>query len=525
MANVTDGIIRLLKTISDGENISEYVNSIVRENIIYRDEPVPYAQHRASERIPDMPARYDKMKKIAKRYRTQYYSMEQIFFEQGKFMEDFEDDFQYDGKFERYFPTYEMMNDAQLRGYFSWRTKVRKGIIEPTSLSFAFVYIYELINRIGVKDAEDGFYKLKAFSDEYGQIDQQINRYMNVWLRDYIVYYDLNRSFTDFLPSNDIESAAGLLFDAVYGEVSQDALFKAIMLCSSYNIGKSRFYKEYPDDFADVACGVFLRLSEYHEKYRKTSFCEKLFGRHVEYWYDMFGTAVFFQQEKQRSREYIVNDICKYSCKKGQWTVERLAFGCEKSRRLGSIMKMTDCLMRTKYGFSHELKQEELTKKELSVIEKEIERVFVKKQKHDKKNAVSEVVIDFSKLSGIRQASDITRDKLLIDPELYDDLASEADVPDIPERMETPEADAVYEKTYTEDHSLLSRAECEFIKRLLYGGDFLEPLRSSGVMLSVAVDSINEKLFDTFGDIVIELAESTPVLIEDYIDVLKGIVG
>ena len=34
-------------------------------------------------------------------------------------MEDFEDDFDYRGEFVRYFPTYQAMNDAQLRGYFS----------------------------------------------------------------------------------------------------------------------------------------------------------------------------------------------------------------------------------------------------------------------------------------------------------------------------------------------------------------------------------------------------------------------
>ena len=58
-----------------------------------------------------------------------------IFCKQGKFMEDFEDDFDYRGEFVRYFPTYQAMNDAQLRGYFSWRTRIRRGEINRTSLS------------------------------------------------------------------------------------------------------------------------------------------------------------------------------------------------------------------------------------------------------------------------------------------------------------------------------------------------------------------------------------------------------
>ena len=56
-----------------------------------------------------------------------------------KGMEDFEDDFDYHGTFIRYFPNYQAMNDLQLRGYFSWRTKVRRGEVGRTSLSFAFV--------------------------------------------------------------------------------------------------------------------------------------------------------------------------------------------------------------------------------------------------------------------------------------------------------------------------------------------------------------------------------------------------
>lgn len=82
-------------------------------------------------------------------------------------MEDYEDDYVYSGDFNCYYPTYRAMNTNQLRGYFLWRTKVRRGDIQKTFLSFAFVYIYELLHLVGVSSAEEGFQKLSDFARLY----------------------------------------------------------------------------------------------------------------------------------------------------------------------------------------------------------------------------------------------------------------------------------------------------------------------------------------------------------------------
>ena len=44
-------------------------------------------------------------------------------------------------------------------------------------------------------------------------------------------------------------------------------------------------------------------------------------------------------------------------------------------------------------------------------------------------------------------------------------------------------------------------------------------------MPSILADSINEKLFDFFGDTVIDMSTDVPELIEDYIDELQGFVS
>ena len=58
-------------------------------------------------------------------------SRESIFIKQGKLLAGYEDDYVYDRQVLRYFPTYQSLTDPELRGYFSWRTKLRRGIWCP----------------------------------------------------------------------------------------------------------------------------------------------------------------------------------------------------------------------------------------------------------------------------------------------------------------------------------------------------------------------------------------------------------
>lgn len=49
------------------------------------------------------------------------------------------------------------------RMYFSWRTKIRKGIFENVEYYYQDIYINELLNKIGCKDAKDAIDKLFGF--------------------------------------------------------------------------------------------------------------------------------------------------------------------------------------------------------------------------------------------------------------------------------------------------------------------------------------------------------------------------
>lgn len=99
----------------------------------------------------------------------------------------------------------------------------------------------------------------------------------------------------------------------------------------------------------------------------------------------------------------------------------------------------------------------------------------------------------------------MTQDKLIVEEEAVEgepDPAPEVAVPE-GETAQTP----------------LSQEEYRLLQCLLYGRDY-GWVRASGLMLSVLVDSINEKLFDEFADSVLTL-DNGPELIEDYIQDLK----
>ena len=120
--------------------------------------------------------RFNQMRDIARKNQYLYYENSRfydrkirqenarIFYEQGMFMKDFEDHYEKEVPFSSYFPSYQAMGYDQLRTYFTWRTRVRQGEIRETSLSYAFLYLYELLNQIGVSDPRDGLEKLSGGS-------------------------------------------------------------------------------------------------------------------------------------------------------------------------------------------------------------------------------------------------------------------------------------------------------------------------------------------------------------------------
>lgn len=553
-------------------------------NETYADEPILKTGRQMQNFLPDQ---YRKMREISrwqddpKGGAGRWLSEAELFYRQGLLMADFEDDCPYNGTFKSFFPTYNAMSDRQLRGYFTWRAQVRRGTVEETSTSFAFLYLYELICGIGVDNPLDGFNKIKAFWDVYRAFEPGIDRFARVWLQDYAVFHGLDpkllRDSKTVMFDNaliELRRAARDLVPAPSGqtpkrrkiseptlplppdEAREERLMAAINALSTYNLSSSRLDRSHHRDLRHVACAVYVRMARYYDTHRKTGIVASLFGEETAMPYTMFASAVFFAPERHEDCEYRLDPIHIYRCQNGFWECMRIHGSRQKSSKLGEMMRACDQRLRLALDPAHPLKEEKVPKYLAKIIDDEI----VAWLSWDAAHQPVKIDIDLSQLGHIRSAAAQTREALLIDEEREDGASAEAEAADSGQPEAEPVADAMVEAVAaaagrdesdgptisTEQFGVVApllaptpafaaAAPADAANELAPAADaYLRALlehnavqAESAVVQSeqsedMLVDTINEALFDLVGDTVIEFSAAGPQIIEDYEADVRG---
>ena len=555
-------------------------------NEVYADEPILKTGRQMQNFLPDQ---YRKMREISrwqddpKGGAGRWLSEAELFYRQGLLMADFEDDCPYNGTFKSYFPTYNAMSDRQLRGYFTWRAQVRRGNIEETSTSFAFLYLYELICGIGVDNPLDGHDKIRAFWDAYRAFEPGIDRFARVWLQDYAVFHgldpkllrdsktvmfdnaliELRRAARDLAPASVPSGQAPKrrktsepTLPLPPDEAREERLMAAINALSTYNLNNSRLNHSHHRDLRHVACAVYVRMARYYDTHRKTGIVASLFGEETAMPYTMFASAVFFAPERHEDCEYRLDPIHIYRCQNGFWECMRIHGSRQKSSKLGEMMRACDQRLRLALDPAHPLKEEKVPKYLAKIIDDEI----VAWLSWDAAHQPVKIDIDLSQLGHIRSAAAQTREALLIDEEREDDALEDAEEVDSGQPEAEPAANMVAEPVATairQDEadeptipteqfgvvapllapaptpvtaapaditSVLAPAAEDYLRALLeqnaaQAASAVEKSEQSEDML---VDSINETLFDLVGDTVIEFGAAGPQIIEDYEADVRG---
>lgn len=555
-------------------------------NEVYADEPILKTGRQMQNFLPDQ---YRKMREISrwqddpKGGAGRWLSEAELFYRQGLLMADFEDDCPYNGTFKSYFPTYNAMSDRQLRGYFTWRAQVRRGTVEETSTSFAFLYLYELICGIGVDDPLDGFKKIKAFWDAYRAFEPGIDRFARVWLQDYAVFHGLDPELLRDSKTVAFDNALIELRRAARGlapapapsdlpparrktseptlplppdEAGEERLMTAINALSTYNLNNSRLDRSHHRDLRHVACAVYVRMARYYDTHRKTGIVASLFGEETAMPYTMFASAVFFAPERHEDCEYRLDPIHIYRCQNGFWECMRIHSSRQKSSKLGEMMRACDQRLRLALDPTHPLKEEKVPKYLAKIIDDEI----VAWLSWDAAHQPVKIDIDLSQLGHIRSAAAQTREALLIDEEREDDVSMEAEATLIEQpntesapsmtagpcematRQDEPDEPTVSTEEFgvvapllvsvpapvtpasAEAANKLAPAADAFLRALLERNTAQATLAAaqSGKSEDMLVDSINEALFDLVGDTVIEFGSAGPQIIEDYEADVRG---
>ncbi len=545
---------------------------------VYADERIAPRPDPPEEKVPAAIRSIRTLEDDLPSYRQ---SRELIFIKQARLMERYEDDQPYSREVVRYYPTYQSLNNAELRGYFTWRTQLRKGDLQKTSLSFAFLYMYELINQIGCSDPLDGFRRLQAFRETYGALDDRIFRYMDTWLRDYVIYYDLDRSLLPEKAENETDHALLILMDLETS--SEQEILDAFLCLSSYPLDRSRFYKLHAEEFSSVLCRVLKKISDHYGQTPGHSWMEDYFGSTLTIPVRLFPSAVFYGDADKRSFDYAVNPLRIYHDRGGRWSFTYFDVSRMQKNKAGNLLRTIDALMREDLGFKHPIKPGLEIRWVLDLIHEQI----AAEQETERLANRKELKLDLSVLDDIRRDAAYTRDRLITQDEQdeQDEVTQGAFMPDhqvppaipasesapgaagnltsestpgTPEKPDSGSA-SVSPKTVASGPapgpadkpafesaqdaadipacgsapgaadmpasdagragSLLDENELHYLNCLLDGSD-LSWVRQQGLLPSILADSINEKLFDLFADTVLD----EDGVIPDYLDELKEMI-
>lgn len=472
-----------------------------------------------------------------------------LFYEQAKFMADFEDAYDGNAPFSMYYPDYQSMSHEQLRTYFTWRSGVRRGEVRETSFSYVFLYLYELINNIGVQSCEEGLQKLLSFWEAYRPLEQKLDRYLAEWVRDYYITNDFPCSFDALVR----ESA---LLQAFYQPEGEGGFFERYAPYSAYPYQKSIFWTA---DTEPVLRACFNRVMESVTALMEEAgveFDSLLFaGRKGTIW-QPFRKALYHSVPAKGRTERLVKISGSefYRFDGTQWTTSKNRVCRENGRQMiGYLLKRIEQFYRKAMKFRYQItaSRAKIDLSELSGLAAggdaffaRVDDAILEFYRASRRKAVT---VDPQKLAEIRANALLTQEKLLAQPE------EEAEAPEPPAERGPAAAPEQREPVFarrSEDGGRIEPAplpdpsaetpggawerlaqsldplEKDALRRLLRGAsaaEFAAMARSGGRMPEVLADSINEKAVDAVEDTILEYADAIEVFAE-YQDELERVI-
>ncbi|WP_265484007.1 MULTISPECIES: TerB N-terminal domain-containing protein [unclassified Lactobacillus] len=427
---------------------------------------------------------------------------ERNFYKQAQIVANYEDDYSKFYPFKRYYPVYHDMTINQLRTYFAWRSKVRKGVYQETSSSYVFVYIYELLNQVGVKDSLEGYHQLKELEKNYiSTYAPFMAVYLKRWLQDYVVFYQLPAEVIEQEFKKEIKQDT--LYERLLNPADAEELMQVIRKMATYH-GKSPLKEEFNQVFFYAWKEALTTVPDFFDNTVAMKVTEDYFP---------FTGAIFYNQNK-KSIKLEIDKLLKFKLNEisGSKT-----FYLPQARRkilLNKVLHEVDRISRDVFQVGRKLKANDLSDVVVDAIRAGIKKYQLAKIEASK----PKIEIDFSDLDQIRRDASQTRESLLTeeekqDSELGDNLNS---FDESTFNQEVLSANDGNQEVVQESYGL-NEDEVFFLKALLNHRPFEDYLNKKHLMVSILADSINEKIIDEIGDSVIEFDENdTPKIVEDY---------
>lgn len=552
-------------------------------------QQIPHASHDSRSRParPQLPARLRHMRSIRAHYtfRNVAFGRALDFYLQGASVADYRDTSAWHGIFRWQHPTYRDMDNAQLRGYFAWRTRFLEhtdsqdhaaatGSISAaasddawydTCVAFAKVRVYEIICGI-IPDPEQGYQELTRIAKDYAWQDTRFAASLAQWIRGYIIDHDLTAHITDDLfPETIRDRMITTLTNPA--ETTDEEYLDAAIHVSAYHVDTSAFTRRHRGIVQYSLRRICQAVDRYLREQRHTSLADVCFGQPTTIdAVRLFPDAVYLDTQRYRPQadygmmKRVVNEpqtVVIDPIRSYRWTTDGhwhlTAYATDLAGRVfGEIMRVCDRQLRRHHHFGHDMKAPPsggLAHALIPVIDQaidEIERArLIASRPH--------ITIDMHELARIRHDADITRDALIVDehdtsaesvPERIIEPAGEPAVlrqaeraqepPTEPDTAPTPQstptpapaptpvpASAPTPTPPTPHDDTTPDPEHFLVRSLLNHEPYEDELRRRHESVSMLVDRINERMMDDIGDTVIEFDGDRPVIIEDYEDDLR----
>ena len=485
------------------------------EDKVFKDTPIIPGVFRASD-LPGVPSKIQQMRQMYEYGGVGNSLQAKNFYRQGKFMEDFEDNATVSVHFQHYFPTYHDMNVSQLRTYFTWRTNVRKNGFTPNSLSYVYLYIYELLNGIGVKSPEESLLKIDeirtAYSGESYDARRLVN-YLNLWSFDFCIVNNLpHETLQKFSKgSADNDHALSVLLNP--DQPTDDEIVAALELISGKKITKSPVFVKQGETGKKFFAEVWRFLSN--------ELFTTIFGDAKTQNWEPFANAVYYPASKTEDAIYELYPTLSYLFRHGAWYIKFYEVAYPQKRALANFVGAVDFKLRKYFHTGSKIKESEAYQPFFDSIDKAIRYCEIQSR--------PQVSVNLSSLDQIRTDSAETRESLLTEEDMIDiETTTHAPIVAV-ETVCTPSlqqssapVQTVCTPSLQSSHKSQS-IENQILIALLNNSPISEIIKNNHLMPTVLADKINEIYFDEFADNVVDCDGATITLIDDYVEDLSSI--
>ena len=537
--------------------------------IVYGEQEVIKAYQK--EAIKPLDSKTEKIRKTYQEFKkieqNNYFGIldNQVFYQQAKYLEDFEDDqtIQEENISDYYASdsTYLGFDYKRFRMYFSWRTLVRKGIMEKLNSRFIRIYINELLNQIGCKDEEDVVKKLIEFWKLVRKLNPRIDNTMPTIMKEFYLLNSTKLSFSEIKENYPIQiKTTEIDIDEIQKGIYSHKLFYLNRI-SSYKIEKSKLLETpYGYLLEGVIEVVFYTLQEEFEK-KGLSIQDLLICKSKkEYWWQPLASYSIVQTKEKDKQITIGNET--YECIGGNWSRKLYKEQYYYRNTIGYLLKTIECVIRNYIGY-RKLKRpstEELSKdyEEYYYIRKvkqnieiiktiELEQIiettvlnYLKRQripynamKKKKESHLEweqeekiEVVFNQQQFEEIRKKSEQIQKSLILEEtqEIQQENQERKKPKEVAKtRIELPilEEPEGFQSLIRQ----LTLPEKEIINTLLQKQEVKTRInqiaKQQNQMLEVMISTINEKALETIGDTLIDATMEG--IYEDYEEELKQV--